>query len=82
MKVNLFYSHNLQERIGIINRSGEFISRIKQYNYYISLYVVENQFVEVYFSRSKRSIEAIEILDPLSERLYLYVEKLNFLDLF
>lgn len=82
MKVNLFYSHNLQERMAIINRSGEFISKIKQYNYYISLYIVENQFVEVYFSRSKKSIEAIEILDPLSERLYLYVEELNFLDLF
>jgi len=66
----------------ILNRSGEFIMRIEQNRFYISLYVLENQFVEVYFNKENSKIEEIGILDARDENLNLYADEIKFTDLF
>jgi hypothetical protein len=82
MEINTFYSHSIQERLHILNQSGEFIVKIKYYWFYLSLYIVDNQFIEVYCNINNGNIEAIEILDPKNERLHLYAIFTNLSDLF
>jgi hypothetical protein len=82
MDINTFYSYNLGERLDVVNRSGEFISRIRHYGFYIHLYSVEGQYVEVYYNAHSNEIEDADILDPLDEKLNLYSVQVNLSDLF
>lgn len=66
----------------MINRSGEFIVRIEEYKYHVSLYVLENQFVEVYVNRENNIVEEVEILEAKDERLNAYASEIRIADLF
>lgn len=82
MNTNVFYSHNLNERMALVNKFGEFISRIKYYGFYINLYVLETQFVEVYYNMHSNTIEKVEILSPLDSRLNIYAGGVDIRDIF
>jgi hypothetical protein len=78
----MFYSCTLDERIEIVNENGEYITRIKYYGYYINLYLVKGDFVEVYYNWHNNEIEDVELLDPNEERLHLYTSYVDLSDLY
>ena len=82
MNINAFYTHNLYERMALVRRLGEFISKIRYYGYYISLYILEGEYIEVYYNQHSKTIIAVEILDPLDEKLNRYAVFVNLADLF
>lgn len=82
LDLNMFYSCTLDERIEIVNRSGEYVTRIKYFGYFINLYVVEGDFVEVYYNGHNNDIEDVEILDPNEERLHLFTAYVDISDLY
>ena len=82
MDINRFYSNNLNDRMKIVNHSGEFIWRIKYYGFYINLYVVESEFVEVYYNSHTNAIEDVEIIDCKEPRLAIYAGYVNISDVF
>ena len=82
MNTHVFYSHNLNERMALVNKFGEFISRIKYYGFYINLYALEAQFVEVYYNIHSNAIEQVEIISPLDDRLKLYAGDVDISDAF
>lgn len=81
LDLNMFYSCTLDERIEILNYSGEYITRIKYFGYFINLYIVEGDFVEVYYNWHSNDIEDIEILDPNAERIHLFTALVDLSDL-
>ena len=78
----MFYSCTLDERIEIVNASGEYITRIKYFGYYINLYIVKGDFVEVYYNWHNNEIEDVELLDNNDERLNLYTVFVDLADLY
>lgn len=82
MNINLFYTYNIQQRMDVLNRRGEFIMRIEQYKFYVSLYILDEQFIEVFFSKDENKIVEVEILEPNNERFELYATFINLADLF
>jgi hypothetical protein len=82
LNVDHFYSCTLCERIDIINKSGEYITGIHCAGCYVSLYVVEGTFVEVYCDIHTLFIEDVETMDPDNERLHMYAQQVDLSDLF
>ncbi|MES2516070.1 MAG: hypothetical protein V4580_18085 [Bacteroidota bacterium] len=81
LDVNIFYSHNLDERFKIISEKGEFLSRIKYYGFYINLYALDHTFVEVYYNWYSNKLEEIELLEPTDERLHLFAAFVDLSDI-
>lgn len=82
MKVNAFYSLSLSERLNVIHKDAVFITRIKFYGFYISLYVLDKSFVEVYYNIYSHKFEEAELLDAKDERLHLFAANVELNDLF
>ncbi|MBC7694974.1 MAG: hypothetical protein H7141_05940 [Burkholderiales bacterium] len=82
LDLNMFYSSTLDERIEIVNNSGEYITRIKYFGYFINLYIVDGDFVEVYYNCHSNDIEDVEFLDPSEERLHLFTAFVDLSDLY
>ena len=82
MNAGIFYSHNVKQRLKLVEASGEFISRIKYYGFYIDLHILDKSFVEVYYNRYTNKVEQVEIMDPEDERMHLYAVHVNLSDLF
>jgi hypothetical protein len=82
LKVNIFYSHSVTERLAIVKSQGEFISRIKYYGFFIDLYTLDHTYVEVYHNWHNGHVEEVEILDEDLERLHLFGVAVNLADLF
>ena len=78
----MFYSCTVDERMAIVSESGEYINRIKYCGYYIHLYLVEGDLVEVYYNISSNLREDVEILDSNDERLNLFMVSVDLSDLY
>ncbi len=77
MNVNTFYSYSLDQRLALLNKSGEYISRIPFYGHMVSLYICSGAYMEVFYNRHSQSIAAIELLDPRDARLHQYAVPVN-----
>jgi hypothetical protein len=82
MNTNIFYSYNVKQRMKLLEKKGEYISRIKYYGFYINLYVLEGNFVEAYFNRYTNTLDQVEMMDPADDRLNLYAVCVNLSHLF
>ena len=82
MNVNVFYSRTVKGRLKLVQFKGEFISRIRWYGFYIELYVMDGDYVEVFYNRYTNKLEDVEILEPGNPRLGLFAVAVNLSDLF
>jgi hypothetical protein len=82
LKVNIFYSHSLPERLNFVKQEGEFITRIKYHGFFIDLYLLDQTFIEVYYNLHSRKVEEVEILEGDEDRLNLFATGVNLSDLF
>lgn len=82
LNVTIFNSFTLDERMDIIWRHGEFITKIKYFGFCINLYVVDQVFVEVYYNSHSSVVQYVEILDPQEDRINLFTLKVDLSDLF
>lgn len=81
LNVNIFYSHNLDERMEIINQKGEFITRIKYYGFWIDLFLVDDVFAEVFYNIHTHLIEEVELIEHDEARLNIYAAGVDISDL-
>ncbi len=81
MNINTFYCYTLDERVDIINRYGDYISKIKCYGFWIKLYLIDDVFIEVFYNINDNMIEDIEPLEPNDERVNLYASYVDISDL-
>ena len=82
MNTNIFYSHNLNERLDFVKLNGEYICTIKYYGFFIHLYLIGKDFVELYYNIHNNKIEEIELLDSMDERLNLFSIQVDLSDLY
>ena len=82
LDLNMFYSCTIGERLDMVGDSGEYINSIKHIGYYIHLYVVEGDFVEIYYNPQSNKIENVEMLDSTNERLNLFAVAVDLSDLY
>ncbi|MCD6019204.1 MAG: hypothetical protein K0S53_2325 [Bacteroidetes bacterium] len=79
---HMFNSCSLDEKMDIVRRHGEFVSKITYFGFYINLYVVDQVFIEVYYNLHSSVVQYVEILDSHEERLNLFTVKVDLSDLF
>ncbi len=82
LDLNMFYSCTVDERMAIVSEGGEYITRIKYGEYYIHLYLVEGDLVEVYYTIAANRREDVEVLDSNDVRLNLYMVSVDLSDLY
>ncbi len=77
-----FNKLDITHRFTLVYNTGEFISAINFTDFKVSLYLVANHFVEVYFNAKSDTIDAIKTLEGTEPRLSLYTSGVNIQDLY
>lgn len=82
MNHQLFSKSDLHARAAIVFCDGDYISSIKQYSFKISLFIVDDTYVEVFYNAHTNKLEDIAIMEPDEQRLALYAIGVDITDLF
>lgn len=82
MNHQLFSKSDLHGRAAIVFCEGDFIASIKLYAFKISLFIVDDTYVEVFYNAHTNKLEDIAIMDPDEQRLQLYANGVSIADLF
>ncbi|MES2565298.1 MAG: hypothetical protein V4565_00425 [Bacteroidota bacterium] len=82
LNVRIFNALTLNDRLDIIRRHGEYMTKIEQLGYTINLYLVDDVFVEVYFDGFSTGVQMVKVLDVSEERMNLFAYKVDLSDLF
>ena len=82
MNHHLFSTSDLHGRAAIVFCDGDYISSIKQYAFKISLFIVDDTYVEVFYNAHTNQLEDIAIMEPDEQRLQLYAIGVDITDLF
>lgn len=82
MNHQLFSKSDLHGRAAIVFCDGDYISSIKEYAFKISLFVVDDTYVEVFYNTHTNQLEDIAILEPDESRLQKYATGVDITDLF
>jgi hypothetical protein len=82
MNHQLFSKSDLHGRAAIVFCDGDYISSIKEYAFKISLFVVDDTYVEVFYNAHTNQLEDIAILEPNESRLQKYATGVDITDLF
>lgn len=82
MDHQLFSKSDLHGRAAIVFCDGDYISSIKQYAFKISLFVVDDTYVEVFYNAITNQLEDIAILEPDEPRLQMYATGVDITDLY
>jgi hypothetical protein len=82
MNHQLFSKSDLHGRAAIVFCDGDYISSIKEYAFKISLFVVDDTYVEVFYNAHTNQLEDIAILEPNGSRLQKYATGVDITDLF
>lgn len=82
MNHDVFIRSNLHGRAAIVFCDGDYLASIKQYAYKISLFIVDDTYVEVFYNAHTNQLEDIAIIEPDEPRLQLYALNVDITDLF
>lgn len=82
MNHQLFFKSDLHGRAAIVFCDGDYISSIKEYAFKISLFIVDDTYVEVFYNAYTNKLEDIAIMEPDESRLQKYATGVDITDLF
>ncbi|HRB67858.1 MAG TPA: hypothetical protein PLO32_08710 [Chitinophagales bacterium] len=82
MNHQLFSKSDLHGRAAIVFCDGDYISSIKEYAFKISLFIVDDTYVEVFYNAYTNKLEDIAIMEPDESRLQKYATGVDITDLF
>jgi hypothetical protein len=82
LNVRIFRSLDLADKLDIVTRHGEFMTKIQQFGYTINLYLVDDTFVEVYYDKYSAHAQFVEIVDVSEERMELFAFQVDLSDLY
>ncbi len=82
MNQDLFIKSDLHGRAAIVFCDGDYISSIKHFSYKISLFLVDDTYVEVFYDANTNRLEDIAIVEPDEPRMQLYTKEVDITDLF
>ncbi len=67
----------LSERVQSLYRHGKFVMNIRYYQYKINLYLLGNDYIEVFVNHKRGAIESIELLDRNHSRMKFYSDQVK-----
>ena len=82
MNHQLFIKSDLQGRAAIVFCDGDYISSIKEYAFKISLFIVDDTYVEVFYNAHTNKLVDIAIIELDEQRLQQYAIGVDITDLF
>jgi hypothetical protein len=67
----------LQKKITLLYEHAAFVMAIRYYNYKINLYLLGNDYVEVFVNHKHASIDRIDLLDTHHTRMKFYSDQIK-----
>lgn len=67
----------LDKKIKTLYEEGEFIMSIRYYKYKINLYMLDDDFFEVFINHKRALVEKIQPLDRSHSRIKFYTDQIN-----
>ncbi len=77
MSINSFLTLSLSDKIKNLFIHGTFVIDIRYYGYKINLYLLSNQYFEVFYNHKLDKIEKIEPLNYESSRMKFYADQIQ-----
>lgn len=72
-----FKKSSLTEKISTLFRDGTFVTDIRYYKYKVNLYLLRDDYVEVFINHKEGAIERIELLNHKHTRMKFYCDKIT-----
>jgi len=67
----------LEQRITLLYEHAVFVMAIRYYNYKVNLYLLGNDYVEVFVNHKRASIDRIALLDTQHSRMKFYSDQIK-----
>jgi hypothetical protein len=67
----------LQKKITLLYEHAVFIMAIRYYNYKVNLYLLGNDYVEVFVNHKHASIDRVDLLDTHHTRMKFYSDQIR-----
>ena len=67
----------LQEKFKLLCKEGSYIMSIRYYQHKVSLYMLNNYYVEVFYNHRHWGIDKIELLDHNHSRMKFYSDQIT-----
>ncbi len=75
--LHIFNTMALDDKIKLLYEQGVFVVGIRYYQYKVNLYLLNHQYVEVFFNHKKARIEKIELMDTTHSRMKFYADQIK-----
>lgn len=72
-----FKNYTLDRKISVLYERGTFVMAIRYYNYKINLYLLGQNYVEVFVNHKWASVEKISLLDTNHTRMKFYSDQIK-----
>ncbi len=72
-----FHSLPLQQKIKTLYIEGTFVVAIRYYRHKINLYLLENEYVEVFYNHKEDRIDKIDFLPRDHSRMKFYLDQIK-----
>lgn len=77
MKWEKFKLVSLEEKIKMLYEQASFVVGIRYYGYKVNLYLLGDEFVEVFYNHKRDTIERIDLLDRQHSRMKFYTDQIK-----
>jgi hypothetical protein len=67
----------LQKKISLLYEHAVFVMAIRYYNYKVNLYLLGNDYVEVFVNHKHASIDRVDLLDTHHTRMKFYSDQIR-----
>lgn len=68
----------LQKKIQMLYTEGTFVVGIRYYTHKVNLYLLEDQYIEVFYNHKLDKIDKIDFLDHRHTRMKFYLDQIQF----
>ncbi len=72
-----FLASSIDQQIKSLYLQGTFVVAIRYYGYKVNLYLIHNEYVEVFFNHKQDMIEKISPLDFAHSRMKFYADQIS-----
>lgn len=72
-----FLALSIDQQIKSLYLQGTFVVAIRYYGYKVNLYLIHNEYVEVFFNHKQDMIEKISPLDFAHSRMKFYADQIS-----
>jgi hypothetical protein len=68
----------LQKKIQMLYTEGTFVVGIRYYTHKVNLYLLDDQYIEVFYNHKLDKIDKIDFLDHRHTRMKFYLDQIQF----